>query len=255
MLYLIYLNTKTLFLVLFFVSLAFASTVNIANSQDINCAEFDENCTNPGTWISSYKDIEVDGFPGCSLRVNFKWRQCIGQLPHTTQWIIEDMWILNGSNCTSLLLWYTNNWTGITNDKVSELKRKVVRQVSLLNFIDWYNAAPAPIKAMVECGSGYHVKSTYYQRGCTKLCFSTFDVNGHLYYSLKEIPCTSSTQCCGITYKYCMLNGVPQITTETTGHELNCYAQPYPDPSGCPQNTVDQEVTLCNDNCISEEED
>ncbi len=247
-----YLNIKKLLLGLCFIALAFVSTVNIANSQDINCAVFDANCESPGTWTSTYKDIEVDGFPGCSLRVNYKWRQCTGASHHTTQWLIESIYILDASSCTNLISWLTNNYTGITTDKNSELKRRLVRQISLIDFIAWYNTAPEEIKQMVECGTNYHVKTTYYQKVCTKLCFSSFDIGGELIYSLVEVPCIDSPGCCGITYKYCMLNGVPQITTEVTGHAINCYASPFPDPSGCPTNTIDQEIIYCHDNCVSD---
>ncbi|MBX3044610.1 MAG: hypothetical protein KF896_12920 [Ignavibacteriae bacterium] len=247
-----FIKLKKILYSLFFIVIGFASTINLVKSQDINCTEWDANCDDPGGWQSSFKDIEADGFPGCSLRVNYKWRQCIGQTPHTTQWVIESVFILNGTSCTNLILWLTNNGTGITSNNISELKRSIIRQISLINFIAWYDNAIPAIKAQVECGTGYHVKTTYYQKVCAKVCFSSFDIGGELIYSLVEVPCIDSQGCCGITYKYCMLNGVPQITTEVTGHEINCYVSPFPDPSGCPINTVDQEIIDCHDNCVSE---
>lgn len=236
--------------------LALSPPESMAAPGDTLCVEADTSCVDWGPWQSSFKDVELPNFPGCTLTVYYGWRQCLDPGHHTTQWFIDSTHIPpSDSGCFDFNVWFTNDSLGPTSFEISELKVMLVKEISLIDFKAWYNSAPQLIKDKLRCGTGYHVKTTFFQKICNKVCYSTIDTAGVLEYSLVDVPCMEYNDCCSVTYQYCVTDSnTVRITTIASGHTAVCYASPFPDPSGCPENTVDQEIIPCHDNCIIEEE-
>lgn len=222
-------------------------------AQDSLCDEYDENCELMSPWVYSYKDVTFDLFPLCTLRVNYKYRQCGNPPNYKTQWELEGIHILQG-DCIGLLNWWT--LTGISAEKYRELKTNLIEKISLIDFETWYSGAPQWARDAVSCeNGGGHYKSTYFQSSCTKLCYATFDIDGVVTYSLTEVDCIEYNACCGVELKYCKdIFGNTQVTHTYTGHTVNCYVAPWPDPSGCPENATDLQILWCRDNCLTLDE-
>lgn len=225
-----------------------------ALAQDILCNEFNDSCELQQTWQERTEIIYLEQFPNCKISVHFFKRQCnLSGEPHKTQWTVD--YVVLSGDCNDLISWITNNYTGISMEKWISFKSDIIEKVTLKLFMLWYNSAPDGIKALVQCPLG-HYKQTFYQKTCTKLCYSTLIRDGELYFDLREVNCHDHqySDCCGLTLKICMQNGVPVVEKIPSGHVMNCYVAPWPDPSGCPENTVDQEIIWCRDNCLTGDE-
>lgn len=224
-------------------------------AQDSLCAEYDANCGLMLPWTHSYKDIVLLQFPLCTLRVNYKYRRCNNPPIYETQWVIEEIIALDGL-CNDFDNWLTNNGTGLSSSKYTELKSNLLDSITSIDFEAWYDNAPQWAKDEVSCeNGGGHVKMSYFQKSCTKVCYATFDIDGVVTHSLTEVDCIEYNDCCGVELKYCKdIFGNTHVTKTSTGHFVNCYVAPWPDPSGCPENATDLQILWCRDNCITYDE-
>ncbi len=240
---------------IFILFLAFTlSSGYILSADDPRCCEKpcynNDSCSTPGAWIYAQDEVVVPEFPNCTLTVEYCWRECQANTPHTIQIKICKIHFLHPCQQCDAILSFIRIDGDLSTRRCRMLHTYIIKQITLDKFVFWYSNASQEMKDLVECGTGYHVKYQWWNGSCSAWCYYTTKDGMNTYAHLSPITCTD-LYCCGLQLKYCYNSQTGQVerTEERLQYPLvDCSQIPKLPLTSCPDG-FDKEVSDCEDSC------
>lgn len=183
---------------------------------------------------NAFMDVELPGFPGCTVRYEYRWRVC-GNPVVVTNIEVWSMSILGPPGPCTALETYFFPGTGVDWDHIEWGFREGYNAIVRKSFLATYNGLPPSLRSSLECPNGIATYTSSW-RSCAQLLIYTYGPIGWPWpfrwrFQIRpcddEICCTQETKVC-----YNKSTGVVEEThTWTYGNYGECGAPPPTPPN------------------------
>jgi hypothetical protein len=181
-----------------------------------NC--YDGDCASGAStaWTSTTAYIQIPAFPGCNIKVTYKYRQCNTYPFHTVQIYIEDFDVPNTVACAALYSYVNNANVVIAAHNATYVEQQIQNVLTYNNFMAHWNTLTPAEKLQYDCPDGpgsqdpnsgnWRYKTHFMKGACNGYCRVTNSVNGVLTTKLTPINCLDEF-CCKVQIAYCVEDG------------------------------------------------